>query len=53
MSNKKMISNMMMKRKKEIRCLKMKLRVNPNKKTMTKMCQLKLDKIKKMLDTNK
>ncbi len=49
MSNKKIIFNMMMKRMKEILCFKMKPRANPNKKTMTKMYQLKLDKIKKMV----
>lgn len=49
MSNKRIIFNMMMKRKKEILCLKMKPKANPNKKTMTKMSLLKLDKIKKMV----
>lgn len=44
-----MIFNMMMKRKKEILCFKMKPKANPNKKTMIKMYRLKLDRIKKMV----
>lgn len=49
MSNRKIIFNMMMKRMKEILCFRMKPKVNPNRKTMIKMYQLKSDKIKKMV----